>query len=99
RLASDISPTHCPATACTAASSPQSGTELVTKNPNLRSPASRPGVRDCSTHSSWDTPMRNAHRVALVTAFALAAACGGGDSTGPSDPTPTSIVVSSGNNQ
>lgn len=43
--------------------------------------------------------MRNARRVALVTAFTLAAACGGGDSTGPSDPTPTAIVVNSGNNQ
>ena len=43
--------------------------------------------------------MRNARRVALVAAFTIAAACGGGDSTGPSDPTPTAIVVNSGNNQ
>ncbi len=43
--------------------------------------------------------MRNAARVALLVAFTLVAACGGGDGNGPSDPVPTSLAVNGGNSQ
>ena len=43
--------------------------------------------------------MRNVSRVVLLAAFAYVAACGGGDGTGPSDHTPTSVTALSGNNQ
>ncbi|MBK8006646.1 MAG: hypothetical protein IPK12_22905 [Gemmatimonadetes bacterium] len=43
--------------------------------------------------------MRNTLRFAILAALFVSAACGGGDSSGPSDPVPTSLAISGGNNQ
>ena len=43
--------------------------------------------------------MRLSARLGAVVAFSLAVACGGGDSSGPSDPQPAALSVAVGNNQ